>query len=58
MAPNTIYNFIMYKVDEYSESVKEQDIKVYDVVLVCNTSHRCVVRLASSSSSKVFASTH
>ena len=37
MAPNTIYNFIMYKVDEYSESVKEQEIKVYDVVLVCVT---------------------
>ena len=37
MPANTIYNFIMYKVDEYSESVKEQDIQVYEIALLCVT---------------------
>ena len=27
----------MYKVDEYSESVKEQDIQVYKIALLCVT---------------------
>ena len=32
MPANTVYNFILYKVDEYSESIKEQEIQVFDIM--------------------------